>query len=189
MRHAKRSSGFPRRLPANCLAFLVWVLCVGLQPSWSLAVEPKEAEVEVVATELPATELPATVPPQSNLKSSQRVVNTPQLDTSSAIANMAVGLVAVILLILAISWGIKRFGGLPGQGGGQLAISATIAVGTRERISLVDVGQKRILVGITAQQISVLHVFDASELPEPDRSSEFSRKFQSLLAKGRTEKL
>ena len=38
--------------------------------------------------------------------------------------------------------------------------------------------------GITAQQISVLHVFDASELPEPDRSSSSPVNFRVFSPKG-----
>ncbi len=137
-----------------------------------------------VATDAQNAAVKPASPPQSPLAGPALTQTAPRVDTGSVVINMVVGLTGVVLLILAISWGMKRFSHLPGQSGGQLKISATLAVGTRERISLIDVGKKRILVGITAHAISVLHVFEEDELPVPAASSDFARKLQSMLSKG-----
>ncbi|MAM89203.1 MAG: flagellar biosynthetic protein FliO [unclassified Hahellaceae] len=96
-------------------------------------------------------------------------------------------LALIIVLIVAVGWIMRRFSGGPGMQNRQLKIVAAISLGSRERIAVVQVGERQILVGITAQQINKL-----LELEQPIdvsvENSEFARKLQSLLKKPTQEK-
>lgn len=110
----------------------------------------------------------------------------PVVGTSGHLLSMTVGLLLIIVLIFALAWLLRRFG----QGGlfmqqKSIKIVAALALGTRERIVVVDVGGKQILLGVTAREINTLYVFDepvidAESLPA---SSEFSRKLMAVLNK------
>ena len=72
-------------------------------------------------------------------------------------------LVIIVLGILASAWLVKRtrITGLNAPGG--LKVLSTLPVGTREKIALIEVENKKILLGITSGGISNLHVFDQHE--------------------------
>ena len=44
-----------------------------------------------------------------------------------------------------------------------MQVVSTLQVGTKERLLLVKAGEKFLLVGATAQSLSILHVFDQAE--------------------------
>lgn len=105
--------------------------------------------------------------------------------TGSTLLSMVVGLALVVGLIAAVAWGMKRFSSMTPAGGKHIKVLSASAVGTRERIALVEVGDKKILVGITPQTINTLHVFDSADIPEAAPvNSEFSKKLQAMMSRG-----
>ncbi len=98
----------------------------------------------------------------------------------SSVWQIVFSLGLVVVLILGIGWTLKRMGGVSAGSSRQLKMIAAIPVGTRERIAVIEVGGRQILVGITAQNITRL-----MELPEPLEETrvegEFARNLQSLL--------
>jgi flagellar protein FliO/FliZ len=100
----------------------------------------------------------------------------------SSLLSVFVGLLFILGLILALAWFVKRIG----QGGmtanNHLRILASLPLGTRERLALVDVGGKQILLGLTPQNINTLHVFDEPVIDSASAEpSEFALKLRSLL--------
>lgn len=99
--------------------------------------------------------------------------------------NVALGLVLIVVLILVLAWFLRRFG----QGGAfnskSMKILATLPLGTRERLVVVDVGGQQILLGVTSSEITSLHVFETPVIDpdQPGGSSEFSQKLMSILQK------
>ncbi|MFN4289884.1 MAG: flagellar biosynthetic protein FliO [Permianibacter sp.] len=77
-----------------------------------------------------------------------------------SVGRLLFGLLAVLGLLLVCAWLVRR-GGLTGQSG-VIKVVAQTPVGTRERLVLIQVGEQQLLIGVTAQQISLLHT-----LPEP----------------------
>lgn len=72
-----------------------------------------------------------------------------------SIGRLLLGLLAVLALLMLCAWVVRR-GGLTGQSG-VIKVVAQTAVGTRERVVLVQVGEQQLLIGVTPQQISLLH--------------------------------
>ncbi len=79
-------------------------------------------------------------------------------DTTSLV-QLSLSLLVVIGLIVGISWLLRRMQSLPGRGGDQMRILATLAVGTRERILMIDAAGTRLLVALAPGAIRTLHVF------------------------------
>jgi flagellar protein FliO/FliZ len=75
------------------------------------------------------------------------------------------GLVAVLALIFAGAWVLKRFGRLQGITHDQLRLVGGISLGQRERIVIVQAGSDRLLIGVAPGCIRTLHVLEPA--PEP----------------------
>ncbi|GAA3968995.1 flagellar biosynthetic protein FliO [Allohahella marinimesophila] len=91
-------------------------------------------------------------------------------------------LALIIVLIVGVGWMMRRFSGGTGVQNRQLKIVAAISLGSREKIAVVQVGERQILVGITAQQINTLLELDQT-IDVSTENGEFARKLQSLLKK------
>jgi flagellar biosynthetic protein FliO len=95
-------------------------------------------------------------------------------------------LLGMIGFILALSWFVKRFGGLNFTGNREMKIVTSISLGTRERVALIDIKGKQFLLGVTTHQISHLHSFDEAVIPLGDikskiKQNDFVTKLQSVL--------
>jgi flagellar protein FliO/FliZ len=66
------------------------------------------------------------------------------------------GLVLVLGLILGGLWLLKRLSS-PGVGDGVLHVVAGIAVGPRERVVLVEIGDTWLVLGVAPGQVNTLH--------------------------------
>lgn len=70
------------------------------------------------------------------------------------------GLVAVLLLFGAVVYVLKRMGGFRSTQAGKLFVVDGLSVGTRDRVLLMQVGDKQVLLGVSPSGIAPLHVFD-----------------------------
>ena len=77
----------------------------------------------------------------------------------------------VIGLILVLGWILRRLRGATLLGGSrQLKIVASLALGQRERVVVVQVGEEQWLLGVTAQRISGLGKLEQPLTIEPAKS-------------------
>jgi flagellar protein FliO/FliZ len=67
-----------------------------------------------------------------------------------SLAQLTLSLIAIVALILAISWALKRLKLAGPRGSGEIAVLDELSVGPRERIVLVRVGEAQVLVGVGA---------------------------------------
>ena len=75
-------------------------------------------------------------------------------------AQLVLGLIIVLLCIVALAWLAKRFNRLQSTPDGSLQVLGGMSMGARERIVLVQVGTKQLLLGVAPGQINTLHVLD-----------------------------
>ena len=100
----------------------------------------------------------------------------------NASVQMTLGLGAVLLVILGLAWVARRFNlGNLGSASHMKVVSA-LPVGAKEKILLVEVEGKRLLVGVTAQQISLLQSLE--DAPGEPASGDFANRMQALLKAG-----
>lgn len=121
-------------------------------------------------------------------------VGQPAISTASTLTQVSSVLAVIILLILACAWLARRLGFAPKRGvaGQSLSVSASCQVGQRERVVIVDVEDARLVLGVTAQNISLLHALPPRP-PEdnasaPKSPADFRQAFQQLLKRpGKSE--
>ena len=82
---------------------------------------------------------------------------------AGGITQVVVGLAAVLALVAAIAWLLKRFSGLRATGSGSIRVLGGAAVGQRERVVLVEVGDTWLLVGVAPGQVRALHTMPKNE--------------------------
>ncbi len=90
-------------------------------------------------------------------------------------------LILIIALIVVLAWLVNKLRGtqlIPSQGA--IRVIASQSLGMKERIAVVQIGEKQMVIGVTPQQIT--HLTDLDEpLPEGQESTPGS--FQELLKK------
>lgn len=107
-----------------------------------------------------------------------------QMSLTAQLAQLGVGLMVVVALIFVLGWLMRRIGPMAGQGDQHIRLVSSMALGPRDRLLLVDVGGKQLLLGASPGRINTLHVFDE---PVADLSSakpvdsDFARRLQTLL--------
>jgi flagellar protein FliO/FliZ len=100
------------------------------------------------------------------------------------ILSVGASLILVVAAIVLCGWLYSRSQGLRVRGGGIIDIIATQALGPKERILLIEVADKQLVVGVTATQVSTLHVFDAPisrPVPGPDQRANFGDRLKAIL--------
>lgn len=105
--------------------------------------------------------------------------------SAGALVEMLLWLAVVVAFILVCAWAYRRLSGGMLSVPGAIRVRSVISVGNRERIALIEVGDKQLLVGVCPGQINTLHVFDEPVLPAQGEGEPgaFASKLQSLLNK------
>jgi flagellar protein FliO/FliZ len=108
---------------------------------------------------------------------------TSQGVSTSQYANLFLGLVAIIGFIFLVAWLLRRVGGVSTASASAMKIVAGLSLGSRDRVVLLQVGEKQILVGASPGNISLIHAFDepAIEVESASSGSDFYRKLQASL--------
>jgi flagellar protein FliO/FliZ len=106
----------------------------------------------------------------------------PTAAPSSPLIAVSGALLGIILLILAAAWLAKRFGfsGVKTSATKDLKVSASAALGQRERVVIVDVEDARLVLGVTASQVTLLHKLPPTVI-DPDAPKAETPDFASLM--------
>ena len=107
----------------------------------------------------------------------------------ASIGKVIVTLAGMIALILFLAYWAKRLQGMNKSGiagmssanGQAIQTLATISLGLKEKVSLIQVGEQQLLIGITAHSIQTLLVLD-----EPIKQDDIEKQtpvFQAILNK------
>jgi flagellar protein FliO/FliZ len=112
---------------------------------------------------------------------------------SPGLGGALLALFAVLALIIGLAWLLKRLPGSSLRSNEQLRVVSSLALGQRERLLVVQVGQQQLLLGVTAQSITPLHTL-ADPLPAPATAlassphlPAFAQLLRSHLRKDKTD--
>ena len=99
------------------------------------------------------------------------------------------GLILVVAVIFFLAWLVKRLNLAQHSQNGLLRIVAGLAVGTKDRIVLLQVGEEQILLGLSPGRIEKLHTLSDPISIEGNTSSTtpFAEKLNKLLSKDRAQ--
>lgn len=95
-------------------------------------------------------------------------------DNVTSIVSVALSLLLIVGLILVLGYLMRRFSFFNQAAGGNIKTVASIMVGTRERIAVIQVGDEQHLIGVTAQNINHLAKLE-KPLQEPENGVAFGK--------------
>lgn len=106
------------------------------------------------------------------------------------LTQLVLGLLLVIGLIFLLAWLMRRVQRI-GPGNGQvIELVGSRALGPRDRLVLVQVGEEQILLGITPGRITPLHVLKTpvDAVKTEAATPEFAQRLMELLGKDQKDK-
>lgn len=104
----------------------------------------------------------------------------------SSIVNMSMGLGLVLALIFLMAWVVKRMGGMQLSGSQRLQVLSALSVGAREKVILIQVENKRLVIGVSQGRVNTLHVLDGEfeqETKSVNTGNDFKQKLLQALSK------
>ncbi|MDH5518780.1 MAG: flagellar biosynthetic protein FliO [Gammaproteobacteria bacterium] len=119
-----------------------------------------------------------------NAATEEKVMPVDPLSASS-IANMFLGLGLVLALIFLMAWVVRRMGGMQLSGSQRIRLLGGLSLGPREKVVLIQVENKRLLLGVAQGQVNTLHQLegDYENIAEQTTGSatDFKAKFVQAL--------
>lgn len=121
----------------------------------------------------------AMTPPATRANATVQMAERPAASAPSSAGTAASAVLALLLvvgLILLLAWLAKRMPGLTGATHPGLRVLGSVALGPRDRVVLVEVGETQLLVGVGAGGPRTLHTLDAPlPVPAPIAPSPFAQ--------------
>jgi flagellar protein FliO/FliZ len=104
---------------------------------------------------------------------------------SGFVTQSVTGLLIVLVSIVGLAWMMKRFGRLQSSAKGTLRIIDGMALSTRERIVLVQVGDTQVLLGVAPGRVEAVHVLDNPVVAEgkEELAGSFATRLKEALVK------
>lgn len=97
-------------------------------------------------------------------------------------ASMILSLLMVLILIVISAYILKKFNVTNTQSD-DIKIITSLHLSSKEKLLVVQVGEKQLLLGITAQQINVLDTLDEHIEPKKAVNQQVAASIQKLLKK------
>ena len=83
------------------------------------------------------------------------------MDSAASVVQMVLSLVAVIAMILGLAWMTRRMQGLRANASSELRVKATLAVGVKERVVLIEAAGRQFLIGVAPGRVSLIDTLGA----------------------------
>lgn len=106
----------------------------------------------------------------SSVNAAEHVTTSPAAINMSDYFKVLLGLIFVIALFLCSTFLYKRFGNASLTGRGQLRLVDGLHLGNRERLVLVELKDKQILLSITPGQINKLDTINLTSIAESNNA-------------------
>jgi flagellar protein FliO/FliZ len=81
----------------------------------------------------------------------------------SDIAAWSVGLLMVLSVFFLCVWGVRKLSGLTVGGAEKMRVVGGLSLGLREKVILLQVGKKQLILGVTPGRIETLHVLEGDD--------------------------
>lgn len=117
---------------------------------------------------------------------SQKIVPPSIPSSADQLIEVTLALALVVGLIYGVAWLVKRNKSLAPSAGIPMRTLSVLPMGIKEKIILVEVGGKQLLLGMTPHQINTLATFD-EPIIDPTLSNEkpFSTRLKEMLNQGK----
>jgi flagellar protein FliO/FliZ len=105
--------------------------------------------------------------------------------SSTDIAAWGFALAVVLGVFFLCVWAMRKLGGLPVGGGEKMRMVGGLSLGMRERVVLLQVGKKQLILGVTPGRIETLLVLEGDDCLQkedpPSAESGFAYKLTKAL--------
>ncbi len=109
---------------------------------------------------------------------------TPAAASAGGVFQMIVGLSVVLAILIGGAWLLRRFISLPATTHSPLKIITGLSLSPRDRLIVIQVGDRQLLLGLSPGRIQTLHVLeqplDTNSSPDSSLSS-LGQRFGALL--------
>ncbi len=92
-------------------------------------------------------------------------------ETGSALLQMTLSLALVLALLIGTLWLLKRFRVGQSSAGGTLKVVASAAVGPRENVVIVEVGEEWLVLGVAPGNVRLLQTRPRGQMAAEDRTA------------------
>lgn len=106
--------------------------------------------------------------------------------SSEQMIKMVIGLLFVLMLIFLLAFLFKKYVGSSFIGNNSLKAIAGVSVGQKERVVLVQVGERQLVVGVAPGQVNMLYALEKGEevsVSNETNSSAFAEKLKQSLTR------
>jgi flagellar protein FliO/FliZ len=103
--------------------------------------------------------------------------------TSTDISVWGIGLVIVLSIFFVCVWTLRKLNASTANSAEKMRIVGGIPLGLREKVILLQVGKKQLILGITPGRIETLHVLEGDDclIKEPTMTTETANGFAQKL--------
>jgi flagellar protein FliO/FliZ len=110
--------------------------------------------------------------------------------SSGDMLHWGMGLLIVLAIFFFCAWGMRKLSGISAGGTEKMRVVGGLSLGMREKVILLQVGKKQLVLGVTPGRIDALHVLEGDDClgnePLPTgKDSGFGAIVQQVM-KGRT---
>ena len=116
--------------------------------------------------------------------------STQSITNPTSVLSIFLSLLVVVGVIFALAYVMRRFN-VTAMGGNQMKVAASMVVGTKEKIIVIQVGEEQHLIGVTSHNISHLSKLSTPIVPTssngPDGKTAFQQKLVQAMASGLTK--
>lgn len=95
---------------------------------------------------------------------------SPTSDVGENVLQLVTGLVGVLAILIGALWLLKKLVVQRGHGSGLMKVIAATAVGTRERVVIVEVGSTWLVLGVAPGRVSALAEVPRQALPSSEQA-------------------
>jgi len=103
--------------------------------------------------------------------------------TSTDISVWGIGLVIVLSIFFVCVWALRKLNASTANSAEKMRVVGGIPLGLREKVILLQVGKKQLILGITPGRIETLHVLEGDDclIKEPTMTTETANGFAQKL--------
>jgi flagellar protein FliO/FliZ len=112
--------------------------------------------------------------------------------SSGDMLHWGAGLLIVLGIFFLCVWGMRKLGGITVNGAEKMRVVGGLSLGMREKVVLLQIGKKQLVLGVTPGRIDALHVLEgddclnSSDPPTIEKDSGFAAIVAQVM-KGRTD--
>ncbi|GAB6040229.1 flagellar biosynthetic protein FliO [Endothiovibrio diazotrophicus] len=100
---------------------------------------------------------------------------------AGSVLNVVLSLLMVLAAIWGVAWVVRRMSLFQAPAGGALRLLGGLAVGQRERVVLVQVGDTQLLIGVAPGEVRALHVLEKPVEVPPVVGEGFAERLAQVI--------